>query len=195
MTSCPDCGHQVSRRAVTCPSCGAPLQPQTEPPKTATKWVQDRPGGRYHKVEVEQPPPSTTQPAPPAAKKGIGCSGVLLWIMAGALALFGLLVMFGSMVGDKDSGTRTSTNSKVEDHTWEACRQSQDFVKKVLVAPATAEFPSCNEVTKKRLEGNTYQVVGWVDSQNKFGAMLRTNYICTMELKNGYWHLKERVLK
>jgi len=25
LTSCPDCGHKVSRQALSCPSCGAPL--------------------------------------------------------------------------------------------------------------------------------------------------------------------------
>ncbi len=30
LTTCPDCGHAVSRRADSCPSCGAPLKPSRD---------------------------------------------------------------------------------------------------------------------------------------------------------------------
>ncbi|PKM87830.1 MAG: hypothetical protein CVU85_05130 [Firmicutes bacterium HGW-Firmicutes-10] len=31
LTVCPDCAKEVSKLAVTCPHCGRPLQPQSEP--------------------------------------------------------------------------------------------------------------------------------------------------------------------
>jgi hypothetical protein len=55
---------------------------------------------------------------------------------------------------------------------------AEDFVKDRLKAPATARFPGWTEdqpvVTGY---GNCkYEVNGWVDSQNGFGALLRSNW-------------------
>jgi len=70
----------------------------------------------------------------------------------------------------------------------------QDFIEPRLVAPTTAKFPSSSEVSIVRLsdqQEEAYQIIGYVDAQNKFGAMIRTYYICEITyLGNDRWSLE-----
>ena len=70
----------------------------------------------------------------------------------------------------------------------------EDQVKKYLKAPATAEFSGITE-TKIVAQGNrNYAVIGWVDSQNSFGAKLRTKYVCeATDEGSGNWSFKPLV--
>lgn len=56
---------------------------------------------------------------------------------------------------------------------------SQKFVLRELKAPASAKFPSSAVVTP--VGGCAYSVAAWVDSQNGFGAMVRSDYHVIME--------------
>lgn len=55
---------------------------------------------------------------------------------------------------------------------------AEDAVKKRLKSPSTAKFPRTIEKDKhiKYLGNKEYQIVSWVDSQNSFGAMVRSNF-------------------
>lgn len=57
----------------------------------------------------------------------------------------------------------------------------QDAVKKRLKAPSTAKFPRYERGIVYANVGMRYTVNSYVDSQNGFGAMLRTNYTCELE--------------
>jgi hypothetical protein len=58
----------------------------------------------------------------------------------------------------------------------------QQFIEKRLKAPATAKYaPLGNEDAVEFLGENTYKVFSYVDSQNSFGAMLRTKYLCIVQ--------------
>jgi hypothetical protein len=66
----------------------------------------------------------------------------------------------------------------------------QVAVKERLVSPGSARFPIVSD-TQITQTGDTFRVLGWVDSQNGFGAMLRSNYDCTVEIPgDGTWILK-----
>lgn len=56
---------------------------------------------------------------------------------------------------------------------------SQKFVLRELKAPASAKFPSSAVVTP--IGGCAYSVAAWVDSQNGFGAIVRSDYHVIME--------------
>lgn len=60
-----------------------------------------------------------------------------------------------------------------------ACAQQQ--VTSLLKAPSTAKFPWPDEI-KIAYNGGTYKyaVQSYVDSQNGFGAMLRSNFLCSV---------------
>lgn len=70
------------------------------------------------------------------------------------------------------------------DRRIEAYVSSKQFVADTLKAPSTARFCSYDEARVTRLSGERYRVVGWVDSQNSFGAMLRSDFSCTLELRD-----------
>jgi hypothetical protein len=60
---------------------------------------------------------------------------------------------------------------------------SKDIVKKFLVAPTTAKFPNHNEsgVGASLLSNNVWRVWGYVDSQNSFAAMIRSDWEIIVE--------------
>ena len=58
----------------------------------------------------------------------------------------------------------------------------KDFVKDKLKSPSSADFPwvaASNVVTS--LGNNRFRARSYVDAQNSFGAMLRSQYDCTVE--------------
>jgi len=62
---------------------------------------------------------------------------------------------------------------------------AEDTVKQNLKAPSTATFSSIRETQIKR-SGNTWTVSGWVDAQNSFGAMLRSEYTVKITFTSKY---------
>ena len=68
---------------------------------------------------------------------------------------------------------------------------SQSFVEQRLVSPTTAKFPyigDAYEVTK--IDSVTWRIHSYVDSQNRFGAMVRTSYKAKlMYVGNEKWKL------
>jgi hypothetical protein len=71
----------------------------------------------------------------------------------------------------------------------------EDYVKDYLKAPATAEFSGFADTQIIAQGHNKYAVIGWVDSQNSFGAELRTKYVCkTTDEGNGQWSFEPLVV-
>jgi hypothetical protein len=69
----------------------------------------------------------------------------------------------------------------------DACIMAEVFVEKNLKSPSTAKFPACS-TQKINYKGNqTYYVHSYVDSQNGFGAMIRTRY--SVELKDAMYDM------
>jgi hypothetical protein len=56
-------------------------------------------------------------------------------------------------------------------------------VKDSLKSPSTADFPFFSQAT---FDGNRQATLSsYVDAQNGFGAMIRTNFVCTVEYSGG----------
>jgi hypothetical protein len=72
-----------------------------------------------------------------------------------------------------------------EGGAYEACKRA---VESTLKAPSTADFsgPLHSDITA---DGDTYKVAGYVDSENSFGASLRSNFTCTVRDTGGDWEL------
>lgn len=89
------------------------------------------------------------------------------------ISIFLLFIMIISY----DSEPKSEPENKVHvPDDIEVCVMTQQFVTDNLKAPSTAKFPSCRNVIIHKLEANTWIVNGYVDSQNGFGAMIRTKY-------------------
>jgi hypothetical protein len=74
-----------------------------------------------------------------------------------------------------------------------AYSMSRKFVEVALKSPATARFPDISSVEVKALGGCMFSVRAYVDSQNGFGAMIRTGYLATLVYfkKEGEWRLMD----
>jgi hypothetical protein len=78
--------------------------------------------------------------------------------------------------------------------------QCTNAVSSRLKAPSTAKFGNYSDSLSKPIksvlnsygeENITFLVVGYVDAQNGFGAMLRNSYSCTITgMPGNRWHLE-----
>lgn len=74
---------------------------------------------------------------------------------------------------------------------YSAC---QEFVKDRLKAPSTASFPSFllnSDEIRYSQTGEHITLAAWVDAQNAFGAMLRTNFTCEVKHIDDSWRLEQ----
>lgn len=72
----------------------------------------------------------------------------------------------------------------------EAIIMAEKIVKQKLVSPSSAKFPRSSETTAVKVDEDTWVISSYVDSQNRFGAMLRTYYIAKVKyLGNDKWQL------
>lgn len=71
--------------------------------------------------------------------------------------------------------------------------QAQEFVQRGLKAPATAKFPPLSYETAD-LGSGRYKIISYVDSQNSFGAMLRSDWSVIMNLSKDQWTLERMVI-
>jgi hypothetical protein len=89
---------------------------------------------------------------------------------------------------------RTDPESRI------ACTMSEHFVKQNLKSPSTAKFPSLwdeinGEGCTALFDNGVWTLSSWVDSQNSFGAMLRSHYVAqlTYTLDDETWHLQDLI--
>jgi len=90
-------------------------------------------------------------------------------------------------MGNDTSSNNSPTTSASSYNNFLAYSYAEDFVKKQLKSPSTAKFPGIIEKNKQsvNLGGGTFKIDSWVDSQNSFGAMIRTNFSCIIVFKDG----------
>ena len=93
-----------------------------------------------------------------------------------SIVIFTILA-FGS--SDSDGSGASSSEDLL------AYNYAEDFVKKQLRSPSTAEFAGLFEkrdhITK--IGTREYRIQSYVDSQNGFGAMIRSNWSCTIKFQ------------
>ena len=77
---------------------------------------------------------------------------------------------------DEQVSDNNEQNSKIT-----ALTAAQEEVKARLKSPSSADFPWGSDCVTK-ISDNTYIINSYVDSQNSFGAMLRTNFTCQITL-------------
>jgi hypothetical protein len=81
---------------------------------------------------------------------------------------------------------------KTKDNKTMAYTMMQEFVKDYLISPGSAKFEWISEPDCKiSKEGFEYYISSWVDSQNSFGAMLRTRFEGTIEqVDDKNWNIR-----
>lgn len=121
------------------------------------------------------PESAATKPGPdPAAAKAVGI---------GCLSLIGLFVVFtiiAVLTGDGD-------DQDPDGDKYGAQNVCEQFVEKRLKAPATADF---TDTASAHSGGGAWRVTGAVDSENSFGANVRSTYVCQVQhTGDGNWRL------
>lgn len=100
-------------------------------------------------------------------KPSTGCGGCLV-IIGAAILLFLVVTVVSGVNGD--DGPR-------EPDPYEAVLMCEKRVEDLLKAPTTAEF------NLQATGSNPFTVRGTVDSENGFGAMIRSQVQCTVEIE------------
>ena len=148
MTSCTECSGVVSTTAAACPHCGAPVDRMAALVST--------PGEKGGGLSPEER--AAVEKSVDRNLKG-GCL-VLLLLVGGCTAY---AATSDSSSGADDAGSSAGARG--------VCEQ---FVEDRLRAPATADFSGATATGA----GDTWTVRGQVDSENGFGAQLRSAYTC-----------------
>ena len=124
--------------------------------------------------------------APNESKNGVAVTVALL---------AGVIVWFVASSGNNSKSSPTTSNLSGDDGKAMAWTMAQEFVTDNLKSPSTAsfggmfsgDFQDYNK-TVGSLGGGRFSVNAWVDSQNSFGAVLRTHFVCEVEnLGEGKW--------
>ena len=89
-----------------------------------------------------------------------------------AIMVIGVFVLVGVWV----SNINSLPKSTVKSDSSIACAYAQIAVKAQLKSPSTADFPSCRENNLMREADGKITVTSYVDSQNSFGAVVRTPF-------------------
>lgn len=92
------------------------------------------------------------------------------------VTLLGAIWLFESC-GDESETPEVAAPEDPREDAWRMCRA---LVKKQLKSPSTADFGGYGEQsfekTISQAGPNEYRCSAWVDSQNSFGAMIRSNF-------------------
>jgi hypothetical protein len=107
----------------------------------------------------------------------------LMTVAAAALVLIAVVSLIPG--GDDTGGYTPAPTGGAPD----AIRMCQQFAAARLVAPATAKFPPAAVWTAKLFPSGDWQVSGYVDSQNRLGALVRSDLYCEMRKTGDQWRL------
>lgn len=100
--------------------------------------------------------------------------------------VFVLLCLAGIAAVVALSGRLSSTELGIERRAW---AMTQEIVKDQLRSPASATFPPY-EYQVIQTDLGEYIVISYVDSQNGFGALIRTHFVCELKATGrGQWEV------
>lgn len=202
--ACPKCHAAVAYDAALagqvgqCPKCRDEFtMPAVE--KLPAEWQREL----LTPTPVSQQAPPPVQPRRPLkpGKKpitpkeiGLVCVGVFVLVVVGTVWTLAYMSSVENYVKPDVPAAPVATK-------LDAGIMSERFVEKKLVSPGTAKFPSWWNDHDKDVQvidwgDGRFHVMGWVDSQNSFGGLIRTKYLCELHTDDGEtWTLDSLVLE
>ena len=94
------------------------------------------------------------------------------------LSILSISIFIFIAIGSSDSDSSSSSSEDLLAYNY-----AEDFVKQKLKSPSTAKFAGLFEkrdhITK--VGDREYRIRSYVDSQNGFGATIRSNWSCTIK--------------
>jgi hypothetical protein len=119
------------------------------------------------------------------------------WPLVLIALVIGVVIAIGANSDDhpSDEPAKVVSPATELDRKLDAFTACKNFVKSRLKAPASAKFRNPNENDGEvQIAGSgtgPYVVASTVDSQNSFGALLRSDFTCKVTLVGGSWRLDD----
>lgn len=116
-------------------------------------------------------------------KSGIGCGGYAIGVLIGVSFIWTC-----SIITDPPKTTPTPAKETPPPYgELEPFWITKQFVLDQLKSPSTAKWPSSIEYADHitALGDDRFRINSWVDSQNGFGAQIRTKFTATVKFSGG----------
>ena len=110
-----------------------------------------------------------------------------MWPIYGICAIYILVVLFSphTSAPSETTAIQPEAPAPASDYSTAAFVKAKRFVTEVLVSPSTAKFPFADGYTSVWMPNDEYAVSSYVDSQNGYGATVRTNWNAVVRYKGG----------
>jgi ribosomal protein L40E len=192
---CIGCDTPIPYGATKCPMCGAPA-PAFSKQAQCIPEQQPNPPQHAHTAQPCKICPKCLMQVPIEALVCRYCREKIAYSKLEAygtifIAAVALIIFVIFLIPDNkspESRQKTADQAK-EDQEYNDKYEAKDralfIVKGMLKSPSTAQF-SDPTITKT---ANVFEVIGYVDSQNSFGAMLRTDFTVTFKKIGDKWDL------
>lgn len=198
---CVGCNTPIPLGAGKCPVCWAPSDTFVTEVQI-TQEPETKPSPRIiPSKHSEKKCTSCLMTMPKSASKCPYCrtkQGITLGKIIAAVFIFGI---FTSILSGINSGSKPPTaiepsHQPTAQEIEEAQRSdakymAKEFVTERLKAPSTAKFPYYGDFAASKTPGGSWQVMGYVDAQNSYGAMLRQQFLCTLKKTGDKWFLTD----
>lgn len=129
-------------------------------------------------------------------KKEPGLKEGIVGFLFFSIIVFGCNQLLCNSENPEDSYTKEQKDSAasaefVNENSSMAYQMSKQFLNKRLKAPATADYPlDMDKQFVKYIGDSTFHINSYVDSQNSFGALIRTKYYAILKYEgNDQWSL------
>ena len=195
---CPHCGCPVS--IILDESAKAPENP---PVKETEQRSAPAPEAATPAAKPPMPETPAVDPEPQAAHDKKVQQGFIFTMCLVVLCIIGVFVTSANQPvpanspaapttqttghSSKRTPSSSSSSSSGSSSTVNTARHSDDdafycatlIVEDYLKAPSTAKFCKPSDATVTHLGNGEYIVTGWVDAENSYGAMIRSDFVVT----------------
>lgn len=143
---------------------------------------------------------------PPPSKKSqikdfISCTiffVIVLLILSGLVSCCYSCCKKVSKENNSSSYSSKSSSSNYNSKKWDVLDMAERHLKNnYLKAPSTAKFKHIPEDSisnaVQKIGPNRYRVTSYVDAQNSYGAMIRTNFTIEIYKKRGSWYAENLI--
>ena len=185
---CPKCEAANNEDAVACSSCGHRLIASSKRPPDPAPRIKSKSRQLPRCRECGHPVARSAKTCPscgapnPATSKTMQIATMMIC----AIGVVGMILVCSGIL-NSGGGTEVEVEG---DQKSTAFVMVQQYAEERLVSPATADWPwTCETVTY--LGDGRYRVLTYVDSQNAFGALIRSNVDAVVKwMHDDVWVLK-----